>query len=270
MIMGEDALHTFSVGKLAEIAGVSVRTLQYYDRTGLLKSTLSESGRRTYTLDDLFELQQILFLKSLGFPLDIIKNSLSQKNKADDRIEIFTKQRDFLIERMKSLDKIIETLNTIIGELSGGEDISLHKLMVVLQLMKEGNPYTFILHYFNDDQINSLTDRFDSPEKYEGFMKNSAELFSRLSKLYREKADPAGPAGQKLAEEWWAMAMEFSQGNPEMLKTLISSGKDIDNWPKEAGGLHAPIKNFLSSALNVYFQRAGIKRTEIEKGDNAE
>ena len=55
------------VGELAKKTGVTVRTLQYYDRVGLLKPTLSEGGRRMYSRDDILKLQQILFLKSLGF-----------------------------------------------------------------------------------------------------------------------------------------------------------------------------------------------------------
>jgi len=59
----------FPIGDLAEKAGVSVKALQYYDKTGLLKSVFSEGGRRMYTRDDIFKLQQILFFRSCGFSL---------------------------------------------------------------------------------------------------------------------------------------------------------------------------------------------------------
>ena len=66
-----------TVGQLAQKMGTTVRTLQYYDREGLLTpSAQSEGGRRLYTYKDMIRLHQIQSLKSLGFSLDTIKNRL--------------------------------------------------------------------------------------------------------------------------------------------------------------------------------------------------
>lgn len=61
-----------TVGEAAKKMGVTVRTLQYYDKEGLFSpSAESEGGRRLYTDKDLITLHQILSLKSLGFSLKI-------------------------------------------------------------------------------------------------------------------------------------------------------------------------------------------------------
>ena len=66
-----------TVGEIAKKIGVTVRTLQYYDKEGLLSpSAESEGGRRLYTDKDLVTLHQITSLKSLGFSLDDIKQHL--------------------------------------------------------------------------------------------------------------------------------------------------------------------------------------------------
>ena len=66
-----------TVGEAAKKMGVSVRTLQYYDKLGLLApSAQSEGGRRLYAQRDLVRLHQILSLKSLGFSLEDIKERL--------------------------------------------------------------------------------------------------------------------------------------------------------------------------------------------------
>ena len=66
-----------TVGEVAKKMGVTVRTLQYYDKEGLLSpSAESDGGRRLYTDKDLVMLNQIISLKSLGFSLDDIKGRL--------------------------------------------------------------------------------------------------------------------------------------------------------------------------------------------------
>ena len=63
-----------TVGEVAKKMNVTVRTLQHYDREGLLPpSSVSEGGRRLYTDRDIVKLHQILSLKHLGFSLDDIQ-----------------------------------------------------------------------------------------------------------------------------------------------------------------------------------------------------
>lgn len=74
-----------TVGMLAKQVNVSVRTLQYYDKMGLLKpSSISEGGRRLYGPNDMTILHQIITLKNLGLSLDDIKSSLMPMNSTDD------------------------------------------------------------------------------------------------------------------------------------------------------------------------------------------
>ncbi len=64
---------SYSVGQVSAFAGVTVRTLHHYDKAGLLSpSDRSRAGYRVYSEADLVRLQQILFYRELGFPLDEI------------------------------------------------------------------------------------------------------------------------------------------------------------------------------------------------------
>ena len=66
-----------TVGEVAKRMDVTVRTLQHYDKEGLLSpSALSEGGRRLYTDKDIVKLHQILSLKHLGFSLNDIRDRL--------------------------------------------------------------------------------------------------------------------------------------------------------------------------------------------------
>ena len=77
--MKEDVKDTLTVGEFAKKSGITMRTLRYYDKIGLLKpSSYNEAGYRLYTKEDFPKLQQILTLKFIGLSLDEIKDILKE------------------------------------------------------------------------------------------------------------------------------------------------------------------------------------------------
>lgn len=71
----------YSSGELAKKAGVSLRTVQYYDQRGILiPSKLTEGGRRLYSESDFQKLQFILYLREMNFSLEQIKKVFAEKN----------------------------------------------------------------------------------------------------------------------------------------------------------------------------------------------
>ena len=67
-----------TVHEVSKLTGVSIRTLQYYDKIGLLKpSAYSEAGYRLYDDTSLEKLQQILLFRELQFPLGEIKDIIN-------------------------------------------------------------------------------------------------------------------------------------------------------------------------------------------------
>lgn len=82
--------------------GITVRTLQYYDKEGLLSpSAESKGGRRLYTDKDFIILHQIIFLKSLGFSLDDIKHRLISLETPSDVAAALTEQADSIREKIE-------------------------------------------------------------------------------------------------------------------------------------------------------------------------
>ena len=93
-----------TVGELAGKMGTTVRTLQYYDREGLLSpSSESEGGRRLYTYKDMIRLHQIQALKSLGFSLGDIKNRLISLDTPEEVAEALTGQAQSIREKIWQL-----------------------------------------------------------------------------------------------------------------------------------------------------------------------
>ena len=99
-----------TVGEVAKKMGVTVRTLQYYDKEGLLSpSAESEGGRRLYTDKDLVTLNQIISLKSLGFSLDDIKERLISLETPADVANALTEQADDIRQKIEQLQASVSS-----------------------------------------------------------------------------------------------------------------------------------------------------------------
>ncbi|MGW1917176.1 MerR family transcriptional regulator [Streptomyces sp. NPDC002076] len=96
---------SYSVGQVAGFAGVTVRTLHHYDEIGLLvPGARTHAGHRRYTDADLDRLQQILFYRELGFPLDEVAALLDDPD-ADPRAHL-RRQHELLTARIEKLQKM--------------------------------------------------------------------------------------------------------------------------------------------------------------------
>lgn len=250
----------FSTGELANMVGVSLRTLQYYDEQNLLKPILSEGGRRRYTRENVLRLGQILFLKSFGFSLEEIKDKILELKTSSDFKEIFSQQRKVLTEQIESLNHTVKMLDNAIVETKNGEEINMDRMIMIIESMKGGNPYTFVIRYFDDEQLKDYALRLIGAPNNMDYVK---DIFNSLEQLYQTNADPAGKEGQEFAKRWWSMANQFTAGDVKLLKSLIYVGRDIQNWPNEVEDVKKPIENFLVKALRVYFKNHGIKIGDV-------
>lgn len=99
----------YRVGELAELAGVSTRTLRYYDRIGLLKPQgVEENGYRVYGTAEVDRLQQILFYRELGLELEAIGRILDAP--AFDRGAALRGHLEALEQRQAQLQVLIQTV----------------------------------------------------------------------------------------------------------------------------------------------------------------
>lgn len=260
-----DKEQLYSIGELARLVGVSVRTLQYYDRENLLKSSMTDGGRRIYSHKDVLRLEQILFLKSLGFSLEEINKKILDLKTSSDFERVFLQQRRILTGQVEHLNKIIDMLDCVITETKTGQEINMDRLITIMESIKQGNPYTFVVRYFNDEQLKSVASQlFFSPDKSD----KAKQVFKQLEDLYRQNADPLGNEGQALARNWWGMVSDFTNGDLSLLQPLIYAGKDMENWPEEVKNLKESIESFLVKALNFYLHNNGLQMADISSENN--
>ncbi|MCV2459305.1 MerR family transcriptional regulator [Streptomyces sp. ICN988] len=101
---------SYSVGQVSTFAGVTVRTLHHYDKAGLLSpSDRSRAGYRLYNEADLVRLQQILFYRELGFPLDeIAANFKDPQVNPLERLRARQRELNEEIARLQRLAEVAE------------------------------------------------------------------------------------------------------------------------------------------------------------------
>lgn len=249
----------FSVGELAKLGGVTVRTLQYYDKTGLLSpSDYSSGGRRMYCKRDMLKLQQILFLKSLGFSLDDIRDGLLPTGSSEELLHAFKRQKDVLSMQIARIREASKQLDQVMEEIRSGEEIGIDKLIAIIESTRMGNMYTFMLRHISSDQMEYIVNCFDNEKEIMAFNNTLQQLTSELMEQYRSREDPAGTKAQWLAASWWTMMMTLTKDNPELLENMMTIGTNDDIWPSEPEDLKDAIKSFLGAALMTYFKENNI------------
>jgi DNA-binding transcriptional MerR regulator/quercetin dioxygenase-like cupin family protein len=115
---GEEVRMAYTVKQVAAMSGVSVRTLHFYDETGLLKpARVGANGYRFYEEPQLLTLQQILFYRELGLELKQIKRILGQ---ADfEKVAALHSHRDVLQSNLARTRALIETIDNTLDHLKG-------------------------------------------------------------------------------------------------------------------------------------------------------
>ena len=111
----------YSVKELAEMSGVSVRTLHHYDALGLLSPTRRPNGYRSYSKEDAGRLQQILLFRSCGMELKEIQALLDDPGY--DAHAALSTQLEKLQEQKRELKRLIAATRKTIWSLEEGWDM---------------------------------------------------------------------------------------------------------------------------------------------------
>jgi DNA-binding transcriptional MerR regulator len=125
-------MKTYSVKQIAQLAGVSARTLHLYDKIGLLKpGKRTQAGYRQYSEDELLRLQQVLFYRELDFPLKEIKEIMNDPD--FDVGKALIGHKASLLIRRERLNILLNTIDKTISNLN-------NKQMTNIEELYEGMP----------------------------------------------------------------------------------------------------------------------------------
>lgn len=155
-------------------------------------------------------------------------------------------------------------MTKVINEIKLGSEIDVDTLFAIMEAIKIGNPYSFMIRHFSKDQIKNFSSCFENEDTVSEFNKTAQALFDELIELYKQKEDPEGLKDQKLAAKWWNLVIFFTKGNPKLIQNIFEIGANEDNWPSDVKDLKEATKSFLGMALNTYLKNNNIKLPFME------
>jgi len=194
----------YTVQEMADLAGITSRTIRYYDEIDLLKpQKYNSSGYRVYGNKEVDKLQQILFFKEMGLDLDTIKKIMD--NPDFNEIQALKKHYNNLIKKKKRLEVLINNVNKTIKNKERGLKMNdkdkfegFKQKLINENEEKYGNE---LREKYGDKIINKSNEKIKkmSEKDYEKVKKLEEKLFDILKKAIKTK-DPSGELGQKAAD----------------------------------------------------------------------
>lgn len=247
----------YTVQKLGRLAGVSGRTLRYYDDIGILKpARINSSGYRLYGQSEVDKLQQILFYRELGISLSSIEELLTAPE--FDGLAALRDHRENLLKKREQLDLLIANVTQTINSKEGNITMSdkekfkgFKKAMVVENEKKYGKE---IREKYGTETVEKSNEKIMNmtQEEHDAVTKLSEQLTETLAKAFKT-GDPASDLAQKAADlhkqwltfYWNDYSKEVHAG---LAQLYVDDERFTAYYDKEQPGTAA----FLRDAIQIY------------------
>ncbi|MBW8351106.1 MerR family transcriptional regulator [Bacillus sp. IITD106] len=241
------------VKEVADLVGISVRTLHHYDEIGLLiPEETTEAGYRIYSNENLETLQQILFFKELGFPLKQIKEIISSPS--FDREEALSLHRKMLLEKRSRLDRMIETVEKTMKHMKGEIKMSNKEKFEGFDFSH--NPYEQeARERWGDEAVNKANQKIGNMSKSE-----KKDFEERFNEIYRKLAEirhiaPDSKEAQEGIKEWFDFLNTMGDYSFDAFKGLGQMYVDDERFTKNIDQFGEGLAQFMCDAMAVFAEK---------------
>jgi MerR family transcriptional regulator, thiopeptide resistance regulator len=233
----------YHTNEFAKKSFVSVRTLQFYDKKGLLSpSAYTHAGYRLYSDDDLIRSQQILALKYLGFSLTEIKNLI--QHGARELPSALRAQKEMLIDKRRQIDSIITAIEKI--EMMETERLDYEAIFKIIEVIQMDLKPEWVSKYltpderrtmreiakqsFSDEALRKLAEQEFTKETHQQYI----HFYDELRRLVANNADPSSQEAQSLAQYLTDLNRRRSQGwDQEILAGMRKTWDTFNSLPED-------------------------------------
>jgi len=245
---------SYTVNKLSKLAGVSVRTLHYYDEIGLLKpDAIRSNGYREYGDQAVLKLQQILFYRELDLSLEEIKAMVSRPD--FDPVAALEAHRVSLQGRAARLERLIQTVDDTLLHMKGLKEMSPKQLFTAFS-DEEQEKYAKEAEQMYDPTIVKESNR-----KFKALSTAEKQrIFDEGNQIYADMvaAMPKGAASpdvQAIVERWRKHMDYFWTPNLEQLNGLAEVYNSDPRFKANFDKIDAGLAEFMREAVGEYVKR---------------
>lgn len=247
----------YTVQKLAKMAGVSARTLRYYDEIGLLKpARINSSGYRIYQAAEVDALQQILFYRELGVSLDEILKIVTSPD--FDSMKALRDHNKKLLEKRVQLDRLIANVEKTIASNERGIAMTDHeKFEGLKQKLVEDNEKKYgdeVRKKYGDKAIDYSNRQIKgmTQEQHKEIIELGEEVLETLYAAFKT-GDPANELSQKTADlhrQWLSFYWEkyTKEAHAGLVEMYVQDERFREYYDKKQPGAAA----FLKEAVLIY------------------
>ncbi len=247
----------YTVNKIAKLAGISTRTLRYYDEIGILKpARINSSGYRIYGQKEVDILQQILFYRELDVDLDHIKIIMS--NPGFDSVQALKEHQINLLEKRHQLDLLIENVSKSIDATERRISMSdIEKFSGFKQKLIDDNEKKYgkeIREKYGDNVINNTNNKLKNMTQveYDKITNLSNEVLETLKQAF-EIGDPGCELAQKAADlhrQWLTFYWDdySKEAHAGIAQMYVDDERFTAYYDKEKPGT----AKFLRDAILIY------------------
>lgn len=238
-----------SIGELAKLMGISVRTLRYYDAIGLLKpSAVTPAGYRSYDERAMETLQQILFFRELGFPLGEIGEILQHPEY--DKRQALKRRRELLLLERARLDELLQIVeNTLEGRAMKKAGVTAQQI----QSRKREYAAEARERWGKTEAYREWVEksRRQSPEKKAEAQRAAERIFAGFAAIRDQ--NPGGPEAQAMVRKWQDTVTKYYYTcTKEILAGLGQMYAGDPRFHETLDAYGAGTAAFMSRAIRIY------------------
>jgi MerR family transcriptional regulator, thiopeptide resistance regulator len=241
----------YTVKKLADLAGVSVRTLHYYDEIGLLKpKSHSASGYRQYGEEAVVRLQQIMFFRELGFGLDEIRKIISQPD--FDVLQALQSHRILLTKKAERINELLATVDKTIRKLRGETKMQIKEYYQGFSDEQIEKYRQEVRQRWGDDVLRASEARIIGmgKERFAALQAEGGSIFKAISDNMSKGFDSAEVQEQVAKwRQWLENFASYSDGAVLGLGQAYSQHLEFAKFFRK---IHKDLPGFLTKAIEHY------------------
>mgnify|MGYP000932712041 CR=1 FL=1 len=236
------------INEVSKITGVSIRTLHYYDKIGILVPTKLDNGYRIYSKDDLDKLQKILFYKYLNFKLSDIANILKDNSNS---LIILKEQHKLLLKEKKKIENIIKIVEKTIKDYKGEINMSIEEKFEGFKKEDMKKYEREAKEKYGTDVIEESKQRQKGKEtKVEDEFNNTFKVFANYKK---EELDITSKVVQKEVEKLYNHINKYGFDCSLEVFSFIGKGYvENSEFKKNINKFGEGVAEYISLAIDYY------------------